>query len=323
MTRDVIAHIKWFTPDAGEGLTRLTGMEIALVVLVASSSLVLLLEGSQRFDNHRAIIRFKDQLSQLESLAPLVVRLSTAAFLFINAQHQNLLGPNVATGQGALAVATTAAFLWAGLFLALGFFTRLGTVCLLAGYMMVGLQAPLIDVLDHIEYVGIAVYLWFRGPGTSSLDNLFRPTDLPASGSAEIALLAYRFGVGLALAGTALSEKVLNVATAEAFLDRHSWNLLAFVGLPDRHFIIILGSIELALGLALAFGQASRLVVLIVLGAMLTTATILGAGEVLGHAFAIGIVVAIWLEEPFKPTEPARPMHRRLPRSKPVALSAR
>lgn len=322
MSLEAIAHIKWFGPRAGEGLTQLEASEIALVVLVVATTLALLLEASDRFDNHRAIVRLRHRLGRLESLAPLVVRLSTTAFLFVNARHHNLLGPNIIAGQDALTFATTSVLLCAGLFLALGFFTRLGTVCLLTGYVLVGLQAPVIDVVDHLEYVGIAGYLWFRGPGTSSLDHYLGLTDVAGPSPSQVGLLAYRFGIGMALATTALSEKVLNVATAEAFLSRYHWNVLAGLGLPDRHFIIILGSIELALGLALAFGQASRLVVLTVLAAMVTTATLLGPGEVLGHVFAVGIVIAIWLEEPFRPTQPTRPEHRRLPRSQPVPLSA-
>ncbi|MCP5032689.1 MAG: hypothetical protein GY939_12865 [Actinomycetia bacterium] len=320
MQLGVVAHVKWFGQGAGDGPTQLEALEITLVGLVVLATLALLLGAGECLDDHQAIARLRPRLGRLESMVPLVVRLSTTAFLFVNALDHALLGPNITAGGGALAFITTWLLLSAGLSLALGFFTRVGIVCLLAGYLLVGLQAPIIDVVDHLEYVGIAAYLWFRGPGTNSLDHILGLNDHAGSGPSRVGLLAYRFAIGMTLATLALSEKILNVATAEAFLAQYNWNVLAVLGLHDRHFIIILGSIELALGLALAFGQAPRLVVLVVLVAMVATTILLGPGEVLGHVFAVGIVFAIWLQEPSRSAQTIRPESRRLSHSHPAPL---
>jgi uncharacterized membrane protein YphA (DoxX/SURF4 family) len=100
----------------------------------------------------------------------------------------------------------------------------------------------------------------------------------------------------------AFSEKLFNVPAAQDFLNQHSWNLASFAGVSDRHFIIIAGSIELLLGLALILHKVPRLIVLVTLVTMTATALALGIEEVYGHLFAVGIVVATLVND----TKPAK-----------------
>jgi hypothetical protein len=103
--------------------------------------------------------------------------------------------------------------------------------------------------------------------------------------------------VGAALVVLSFSEKLAGIGIAEQFLEDHQWNLLRFVGVSDRSFIIIIGAIELMLGVALIVNFAPRLILLIILATMIQTALLLGIEEVYGHLFAVGIFVAIWVND--------------------------
>jgi uncharacterized membrane protein YphA (DoxX/SURF4 family) len=188
----------------------------------------------------------------------------------------------------------TIAFLLAALAYLLGAATKAGSVVLLLGYLSLIFETTIGNVLDHFEYVAIAGYLFFRGPGRISLAGKKESNSFK---SRQFALPSYRIGLGIALVALGLSEKLFGISIAQEFLTLHNWNLLSWLGVSDRLFAIIAGSIETLVGLALIFNFASRLLLLIVLGLMSTTAILLGIEEIYGHLFAVGAVAVIWVND--------------------------
>jgi uncharacterized membrane protein YphA (DoxX/SURF4 family) len=291
------AHVKWFN-DTSANVASLSATEImaAILLIIAGLSVLYVINS---FTLRRGIVSALDaKFSPFRQWVPLIVRLSTAAFLIINTLQGHLLAPNVPTQGNGISVAICALYLVTAIYFILGVYTKFASILLITGYLVTITQSDVVSVLEHVEYLGIAGYMWFRGPGAYSLSAWMSPKkQLIVPNGRKYALTVYRIGIGLGLAVLGLSEKLYNIGLSQEFLYTHNWNLLAFAGISDRWFIIIAGSIEVLIGIALIVNLAPRLLMLAVAGLMITTASLLGIQEVYGHLFAIGIFVAIWVND--------------------------
>ncbi|MCA9348936.1 hypothetical protein KC878_02200 [Candidatus Saccharibacteria bacterium] len=298
--QEIFAHVKWFENDMFvEHQPRLEFGEWLIAGLILFIGLaVLRLIGkwlsANKFDK-KLDARFKP----IRNYVPTVVRLSTAGFLLVNFINGYLLAPNVTADHSYIAGLIGYLFLTSAIILILGLYTDLAAYLLATGWLLVFFKTSPVDVLEHFEYIAIAGYLLFRGPGRYSLDRYLKiPGKYSLNKKLRYASLNfYRVGIGIGLVVLAFSEKLANLTLAQGFLDEHHWNLLAQAGATDRNFILIAGTIELILGLALILNFASRLVVLVILGTMILTAAVLGVNEVYGHLFAVGLVVAILVND--------------------------
>lgn len=297
-----LAHVKWFNTEQPVHQEGFNAAELFAVVVIVVAGLLIFRFIDAWLREQKITAKLDKALKSYRPIVPLLVRLSTAGLLVINYAQDLLLAPNVASTDSTTSGVIGAVFLLAALLLALGLFTRAGVAVLLGGYLLVLTEADFVDVLDHFEYIAIAGYLWLRGPGKYSLDNYRKKGKLAMPDLRKYSLDFYRIGVGIGLSVLALSEKIFNVSAATDFLNQHDWNMLSSVGVSDKYFILIAGSVELLVGLALIFNYASRLIVSTVLALMAITAILLGIEEIYGHLFAIGIVVAVWVND----TKPAK-----------------
>lgn len=294
---NLIAHVKWFTSETFMAEPSLRSGEWFVVMILVLGGLIAFTYAGKWLEKSKANQKLDQLCSPLRPLVPLIVRLSTTLLLLINVSQEYLLAPNVADTGTTTSGVIMVLFVVAAALIGLGVMTRLGVAAMLAGYLLVYTQADFMDVLDHFEYIGIAGYLWLRGPGVYSFDRFLNGGKLKLSAYANYSLTVYRIGIGIGLALLGLSEKLLNISVAQDFLNQYDWNLLSYVGVNDRFFIIIAGSIELVVGLALILNRASRVLITIVLLIMLTTALLLGIEEVYGHLFAVGAVAVLWVND--------------------------
>lgn len=288
-------HVKWFVEDVTQidGPTELTSLEwfIASTLIIFGIGLLFILD--ERFkDSHLA-----EAISRRASIFwPYVVptiRITAGLMLVLNYFNGVVVAPNIGS--------VSEFPWWAAISLVSGSLLLLGLWGKIAGWLLLTLYIwslfiydPL-AMLDHLEYVGLAWFVIATGSGRFSLDsNLFgtKNASNKVISGAQVRLLQWS---GLAIIALAFNEKLLAIGLADNFLQIHEWNILISIGVSNRVFIIIAGIIEVLVGLSLLFNRAVRLTTLLTLCTMIATGTLLGLDEVVGHVFAIAIIVAAWI----------------------------
>ena len=294
--QNILAHVKWFTsttPTEQPGLDAGEWLIVFSVVIFGVKFFDIL---SKQLDKKGVTKKLNSKLSTYSSIAPLAVRLSTAAFIIINMQQGYILAPNVLNHGASISFVITSMFALAASMFIIGAYTRLAAALLASGYLLVlGIAEP-VEVLEHLEYIAIAGYLWFRGPGKYSLA-YYSMGKLKLPRNARLSLPVYRVWLGAGLAVLGLSEKLLNMTAAQDFLRQHNWNFLSSVGVDDRLFIVFVGSVELTIGVSLILNKAPRVLISAVLFLMIITAWLLGIQEVYGHLFAVGAVAVLLIND--------------------------
>lgn len=295
---NIFAHVRWFvdgTPASDiAGLTASEYFFIGIAVLAAVLGLYLFGQS----EKYKTFSKWTDKkFRRLAPWVPTLTRMSVGLLLVVSAWSGYFLAPNI-TVSGDTFEYLSWISAGIGLLLISGIFVRLSAAALVAVYLFSFTQIESILLLEHVEYLGLAVYLIICGGG------LLTPKIFEEHAFDELqyykgyALPALRIGAGLSLATLALSEKLLNLPLAQAFLDHYDWNFMSSMQTSDRTFIIVAGTIELIIGVALIFNVTSRLITLAVLGLFTLTALLLGLNEVVGHLFAVGLVTAVWANYP-------------------------
>jgi len=298
-----LAHVKWFVEKEPNAVLPLSMDEWLVVVCGVLLGTVLL------YGVHRLLIRWgitkqlDTSLGRFGKLVPYIVRYTTGLLLVINAAKGLLFAPNVPTSVHQLAPTLSLIMAVCGVLFIIGFKVRTAAAVLLATYVFALLAIdPTIDILDHVEYLGIGLYLLLNGykPYLGWADKMRWSKFVSPE-----ALLRIFVGVGLMV--LAVTEKLVGIDLSTNFLAHHDWNFLAGLGVDDRVFIIISGIVEFLVGFTLVLNIAPRLTTAIVAVLMTITALLLGVEEVFGHLFALSLVAVVWL----RPELPAKNRSRK------------
>ncbi|MBI2854002.1 MAG: hypothetical protein HYX87_03665, partial [Chloroflexi bacterium] len=153
-------------------------------------------------------------------------------------------------------------------------------------------------LMDYVvELAALAFALIFFGIGACSVDRrIAARLRLNTSNYARLPVPIIRIGVGLTLAILALHNKLLSPNMALTFLDKHYLNfmeLLGFASFTNIRFVFAAGVVEVAVGVLLVFGVATRLLGAVVFVLMVTTMAILGQKELFGHLPIMGIALLL------------------------------
>ncbi len=153
-------------------------------------------------------------------------------------------------------------------------------------------------LIDYVvELAALAFALIFFGIGASSLDRgIARRLKLDPARFAHLPVPIIRVGVGLTLVILSLHNKLLSPNMALTFLDKHYFNFMELLGFADFtniRFVFAAGIVELAVGILLVFGIATRLLAAVVFVLMGTTMSILGPRELVGHLPIMGIALLL------------------------------
>ncbi len=292
-----IAHVKWFT-EPTKIIDRLNFNEWIVVAIFVTFSLIVLRYISNQNYTAKLSKKLDKKYKHYREWVPLIVRVSTASFLITNLLSGYSIAPNILS-DGAIYSISSALFTVTAIMLLLGVYTRTASVLMILGYLLMIAQNNPTSILEHFEYIAISLYLYTRGPGKYSLagwrhkDNLSKIYTKYSNHSLKL----YRIGIGLTLSILALSEKLINLSQSHDFLNSYHWNFLSSLGLEDRGFIILIGALELVVGMALILNLVPRAVVALILALMIVTASLLGVQEVYGHLFALGLFTAIWVND--------------------------
>lgn len=291
-TTPAYAHEKWFFnaqdyPLRFDLLFRPLPLAFILAVAVATAvaAWIWRLRGGRDFiPGPKFFGATPERLAALYSLVPLILGIHIAVPLLVNGVQGKLFSPDVVLRPGFsnfLGLAET--FIALALFY--GAFTRLAAVALaglwLVGLFVVGPQS----MLDNIFYLGFAGFFFLAGRGPISVDRLALPRLEPPAHLMRYAVPVLRIGLGLSLVFVAFTEKFANLPLAEAFLQEYPLNFTQALGIPipNEIFILMAGSVELLIGLWLAFGIFPREIVLVALIPINLTLTIFNWTELIGH----------------------------------------
>ena len=289
----LISHVKWFESGDGVATALASNAQLLAALGVVIAGVVAFLLFEYFFIKQEKALFAK--LKPLSGYAPTVLRISVGLALTIFAARGEFLAPNVvtATNTGVSTGLLGLEFL-VGALLMMGLLTRAASLGLLALYFLQVFTSPAISLLEHLEYVGTAIFLYVMGPGRYSVDEIFGALPKLQKDSAKKAVMTLQFCVGTSLLALGLTEKLFNMGLAQNFLAQYNWNFLARFGVSDPWFITFIGACELLFGVLLILNISSRLVIAIVGATMFVTAALLGASEVVGHLFAVGVLFAIF-----------------------------
>lgn len=311
------AHVRWFVSDGEHAGGRYSADFVFLSVLVSALAFIFLAGLLQRPALHiHAITRNEHWIT---SAAERVFVFAIGATFVIGALKGEIIAPNLSVHDG---VASYIAF---ALQMAVGVMLLTRVSYVLPGLLITWALLPLALVtnpaslfLDYvIEFQAIAVALVLLGRGKRPTDNyLLELLRIREKVSRPAAVAVLRVGLGATLVVLAIHNKLQDPGLVLAFLEEHELNFMALLGFDwftNTHFALATGIAEMTLGGMLAFAVATRFVTVILTGFVLTTMSVLGPAELVGHFPLIGIALMLIVNgsgslRPAEETEPAYPL---------------
>jgi uncharacterized membrane protein YphA (DoxX/SURF4 family) len=294
-----LLHVKWFV-DASRYPAHLDGEALArtaLALAVGGAAVAVSAVLDRLWQRHRQPVPLPvDAAGRLFAWLPLILGLHLAALLITSGVQRQLFAPNLQMPRTFWAGVLALGEIVVALSLVYGALTRLAAVAI-GGLFAAGLVifGPL-DLLDHLHLLGIACFLFVFGRGPYSLDTVFGLPRPPLERLVLWSVPVLRVLTGAAIAWTGLTEKLWNLPLAEAFLRARPFNFmpaLGFAGFSDRDFAVAAGIVEVTVGILLASGLLTRLVILVAWLPFNLTLPFLGWAELVGHLPIYGVMAVL------------------------------
>ena len=293
------AHAKWFVDTSCCPMrTDLILSERTLVLLAAALVGLAVLYGLQRvLGPHWPEAPF---LRRMAVGAPTLLAVQAAIGLVAAAAEPALFAPNMALPVNALGLFLAAVQVGVAFTFISGIGDWLGAIVLISLGPIGFLLFPPFDVLDAIHFAGIGAAILVIGRTAVDASHVRpwfarRGRAWPPRAIAMLRILA-----GLALLAPALSEKVWNPELGATFLAQYPHfnvprTLLGLDWYTDDLFVLTIGVVEGAIGILLASGLLTRVVILGMFVPFHLGVPFLPAAEYLGHipVFAIMYVLLV------------------------------
>ncbi len=298
----LLAHVRWFAKGRFMDAAFLLDTTTILIALGAVLYVVLavFVEHSRRVEKLGARLAGIGEAwaEAWRGIDWRLIALLTGVMLIANAVMGVYLAPNIELPSESLAPVGAVAQVLVGLLLLLQVsYTIGGALVLVVAVITLVLVSPVIMIDYVFEFVALALALIFVGPAYCRLDRrIYERLGVEPSQVGHLAVPIIRVGVGLTLIILAIHNKLLNPGITMAFLEEYHFNFmpaLGFEGFSDLHFTFAAGVGELTLGLLIALGIATRVVVLNLTGFFIATLIMLGPLELLGHAPLFGIAIML------------------------------
>jgi hypothetical protein len=291
-----VQFASWSTPNA------LIPVAIAVAITAAATAIY-------RTRDRHSVVPGPVQLGmpwanyvRLLTWVPLVIGVHMGVTLLVSGVSRQLFIPNLVLPVnllggvlGMIEIAIALSFIYGALArpaaAALGF-------TWLVGVLVFG---PL-RLIEHLEIVGIAFFLFVTGRGPLAFDMAFEKLNKPIPSLIPYAVPVLRVALGIGLCVVAFTEKIWNIPMGLAFLSEHNFNFFPYIGLTaidDTKFLLIAGTIELLVGLMLIVGTYVRLIIIITLIPFNLSLPFMGWRELVGHLPTYGVLalLLLWGEE--------------------------
>lgn len=303
MVLTVILHERWFVDgnrfpvQFGRWLTPQSLAPAAIAVAVAGIVFAL-----WRMRGRRTVALGPLQLGmpwenyeRLLSWMPLVIGVHTGVTLLVSGVNRELFFPNLPLPINLLGGLLGLAEIVIALSFIYGALARPAAAALgltwIAGAILFG---P-VRLIEHTELLGVAFYLFATGRGPLAFDTALERLHRPIPRLVPYAVPVLRVCTGIGLAVVAFTEKLWNLPMGLAFLASHHFNFFSAMGIPvdDTTFLLMAGTVELAIGLILISGAYVRLLILVTLIPFNLTLPFLGWRELVGHLPIYGILALL------------------------------
>lgn len=311
----LLAHEAWFVPSPERFPLQwalLTAAPTLTAVALALGAVGTFAAVDARWGEPR--LRVLDPLARLRPYLARILAVAIGLALVGTALIDGYLAPSMVLPKSSLGRLLNAVAIAIAVLLMVGW-RRRAVAALLAAAGPLGMLAYGVrPVLERADLLGAAVYL-----------ALAHGHDVEAERRARfnpLASLVMRFLAAVAIGVLAFTEKLLNPALAQAFLDLHpEFDLFRLLGLGSSgQFISFAATMELVLAALLLAGRLPRLTVVLVGTPFIVTAPLLGVRELVGHLplYAVLLVVLVEAQVRRLPAE-----HRESPRGVEQAVTLR
>ena len=180
--------------------------------------------------------------------------------------------------------------------MATGYRAHAAALLLVAAGPIGMLEFGVSPVLQRIDVLGLALFVFFAGPGRWSADLDRGDASEPSADRIATAIWCLRVFAGLALIIVAFREKLAYPEYAVSFLGEHRDLELADqlgLGWSTESFVRVAGSIEVLFGLLLISGAMPQVIVLIAGVPFNATLYFFGESELFGHLPIYGAMLVL------------------------------
>lgn len=283
----VSAHVKWFVEEnelhhaASLSLleTQTTGVVVWCSILVVAVLVACVLE---------RILTTPQWIQQkTKQWGPHIIALFrrlVGLWLIYNSATGVILAVNMHGDSTAILILQILQFIAGVLVLGNRVMSVVGSIGILLLYIGTMVQFGFVELLDHVEVVGIALFIFFNTLPSIPKYNVHRSWALPL----------LRLFSGIALIVLAFTEKLLQPDMALSFLSTHPWNFMQMIGISwfsNELFILSAAFSEILFGVLFVAGLVTRLNTAALAIFFITTAIVLGPTEIIGHLPFFGMVM--------------------------------
>ncbi len=257
VSQNASAHLKWFAVD-GPTIDLASyyssyGSELAIGIF-----LLLLLIGLAFWMNRH--LKFEIPPPPiLKKYIPRLFSVLIGLSLIYASYNQSIIAAHYLVSNRILVLLQYAQAV-VGFMLILNLFPKAAAWALIFIYTILATQFGVLEVLDYINFIGIALFLV-----------LFHSSEEDRK---KLAVPAIRILTGATLIILAFSEKLLNPDLGLRFLSANEWNFMQAFGISgfsNELFILSAGLVELLIGVLFIFGILTRINTLVLLAFMVTS----------------------------------------------------
>ena len=287
-----LAHQTWFedpTFKADWGFAR----EAETILLLATAVLITLLVRliSTRWNGVDI-----PQLAAMAPYMPFAIRLHLAVCLVGLLALGVYLSPAMDLAWDVPGILLGAVMALVVIGMASGFRARHTALLLVIAGPLGMLEFGVPAVLQRIDVLGLALFVWFAGPGRWSTDYDRGEAAEPSEDQLATAIWCLRVFAGIALIVVAFREKLAYPDYAVDFLSHHSDLELSKqlgLGWSTETFVRVAGSMEVLFGLLLISGALPQAIVLIAGVPFNATLYFFGEAELFGHLPIYGAMLVL------------------------------
>jgi hypothetical protein len=296
----VLPHEAWFT-DARPGFDWSFAATPATLALIGSAVVVAV---AWRLIGRRLPtpeLGFLRSLGRLGPWIPRLLAVHAGVSLLAQAARNTYLAPSLVLPDGPFGATLRIAEGVIGVWLITGYRIRPVALLVVASGPVAMLEYGVVPVLERLDLLGIALFLYLMPPGRDRDGAVEDETNLAQS------ILVLRSMSGAALIVLAFTEKLARPELAREFLeDFPAFNILRTLGFDvgADAFIRIAGGIELLFGLLLISGTLPQVVVIAAGIPFNATLFFLGTEELIGHLPIYGTMLALLVYGSHEATAP-------------------
>ncbi|MEO1561864.1 MAG: DoxX family membrane protein [Pseudomonadota bacterium] len=255
----VFAHVRWFTDPNDPALATFPTYSLTdtHVLVWIGISLVMIL-AAIALDGRLPRISIVDTKYRHDAIQ--LLRIFTGISLLLTAYSGALIAPHMVAYGG---LGTTLLFAQAilGIMLMANLFIHHAAILLILLVLGTMVQYGFLKGLEYINFIGIALYLFFNFVPDQNLRMKLKPYSVDT----------LRIFTGIAFITLGVTEKITGAVLGQSFVDYYNWNFMQMLGFEwftDQLLVLSAGAVEVTMGIILVLGVVTRLTIIAISAVM-------------------------------------------------------